>query len=242
MIQKIVDSYELKARIVPGAILALPIVAAAVSVFPVLVTWPAFGASSVFTLALFYLLGQYARARGQGLEQELWRSWGGPPSTRYLRLSDRSFSDDLKRKVRNAIRIRFAIRLVDEVDEGKDPERADALIQDAFRQVRETLREENERGLWTKHNAEYGFFRNLLGIRWELVVLAAVGLIFCSVMAHVRAQPIFNVGTFLELVLLVLGSVLGFAIAPSATRRVANEYAESALMAFLALIERDLRG
>jgi len=71
MIEKFLDPYELKARIAPGLILALPVLVAAFYAAPVLSSWPMFAASGPCGFALIYALGHLARARGKAIEPEL---------------------------------------------------------------------------------------------------------------------------------------------------------------------------
>ena len=95
------DGYDLKARIFPGLILALPVLVDALYAVPRLKSFGIFTATGVCGLALIYALGQVARWRGEAIESSLWLSWGGPPSTRFLRYRDETFSDELKDLIRS---------------------------------------------------------------------------------------------------------------------------------------------
>jgi hypothetical protein len=108
---------------------------------------------------IVYFLGNFARARGEAIEPELWKRWGGPPSTRMLRNRDSQFGDDLKASIREALAATLSARLITPDEEAKNPERADKVIVDAFRQVRQYLRQHDPDGLWQKQNIEYGFCR-----------------------------------------------------------------------------------
>lgn len=175
MIEKILDDYDLKARVAPGLIVALPVLVDTVYAAPILSSWPIFAAGGVCSLALVYGLGHLARARGEAIEAKLWEGWGGPPSTRFLRHRDSFFTEELKAPIRNALAKKFRSRLLSPDEEKGEPERADKAIVDAFRQVRQYLRQHDPRGLWYNHDVEYGFSRNLLGCRvlWTTVALAA---------------------------------------------------------------------
>ena len=173
MIDKFLDPYELKARIVPGLLLALAVLVDLVFAAPVLSSLPIFAATGICSLALVYFLGNFARARGRAIEPELWKRWGGPPSTRLLRHRDSLFGDDLKESVRGALVRTLSVRLMTADEEAKDSERADKVIVDAFRQVRQYLQHHDPDGLWQKQNIEYGFCRNLMGCRvaWSFLRL-----------------------------------------------------------------------
>jgi hypothetical protein len=147
MIEKFLDPYELKARIAPGLILMLPFLAAATYAAPVLSSWSLFAAGSVCTLALLYGLSLVVRVRSKAIEPHLWDAWGGPPSTRFMRYRDSTFGPDLKLSIQGALAREFSARLLNPSDEAKHPGRADMAIFDAFRHVRQYLRQHDPGGL-----------------------------------------------------------------------------------------------
>ena len=57
MIEKVLDEYELKARVAPGLIVALPVLVDSVYAAPILSSWPILVASGMCSLALVYGLG-----------------------------------------------------------------------------------------------------------------------------------------------------------------------------------------
>ncbi len=237
MIEKILDDYELKARIAPGLILALPILVDAVYAAPILSSWPIFAASGVCSLALVYGLGHLVRARGKAIEADLWNRWGGPPSTRFLRHRDSLFGAELKASIQNALAKKFSSRLLTQIEEAKSPERADKAIADAFRQVRQYLRQHDPNGLWYKNVLEYGFCRNLLGCRviWAAVALAAT--IFAGLYGFRTGAGLLNPAAAIGGLSLMCAVYTGWAILPNATKRTAESYAELAWLAFLQISE-----
>lgn len=235
MIDKFLDPYELKARIVPGLLLALAVLVDLVFAAPVLSSLPIFAATGICSLALVYFLGNFARARGRAIEPELWKRWGGPPSTRLLRHRDSLFGDDLKESVRGALVRTLSVRLMTADEEAKDSERADKVIVDAFRQVRQYLQHHDPDGLWQKQNIEYGFCRNLMGCRvaWSFLSIAAV--VFAAIHGQRTGGGLLNPASAVALVSLFCAVYVGWFVLPEATKRVADEYAEKAWMAFLSV-------
>jgi hypothetical protein len=233
MIEKFLDTYELKARIAPGLIVALPVLAAAIYAAPVLTSWPIFAASSVCSLALLYGLSHVVRARGKAIEISLWNHWGGPPSTRLMRHRDIILGAELKSLIRRALVTSLAVRLADPDEEARNPERADKTIADAFRQVRQYLRQHNVDGLWFKHDIEYGFCRNLLGCRVLWAFIALCSTLFAAVYAVRMGAAILNPASAIGFLSLVSALYVGWYILPSATKRIGEGYAESAWMAFV---------
>jgi hypothetical protein len=233
--EKFLDEYELKARIAPGLILALPILVDAFYAAPLLSTLPIFAASGICSFALIYGLGYLARTRGKAIEPELWKRWGGPPSTKFLRHRDLSFTADLKVSVRSALTQCFSLVLLTVEEEGREPGRADRAIFDAFRQVRQYLRRHDPGGLWFKHDIEYGFSRNLLGCRVLWLIVAAAATVFAAVYGARSGVSggILNPASVLSCLSLLCALYFGWAILPDGTKRIADVYAESVWMAFL---------
>jgi hypothetical protein len=238
MIEKFLDPYELKARIAPGLILSVAVLVDVVYAAPLLSNLPLFAASGVCSLALIYGLGNFARARGEAIEPRLWSSWGGPPSTRFLRHRDTHLGDGLKSSIRDELWKRFSVKLPSPEEEAKNSELADREIVDSFRLVRSYLRQKDPDGLWQKHNTEYGFCRNLLGCRLGWTVLSLAALAFAVVTALRAVQSLINPGSIVGMLSFVCAVYVGWFLLPSGTKRVADGYAESAWMAFLR-ISRD---
>jgi hypothetical protein len=233
MIEQFHDSYDLKARLALGLIVALPLLVDAVYAAPDASSWPMFTVGGACSLALIYGLGRFARARGNAIEPELWRQWGGQPSTRLLRNRDSHFGEDVKAAVRNALAREFSVELPTPDEEAINADRADKAIVDAFRRVRSYLRQHDPDGLWSKHNADYGFCRNLLGCRkaWAVVALAAT--VFAATYAVRTGAGLLNPASAIGLLSFIAAVYIGWAILPDATKRIADGYAETAWMSFL---------
>ena len=232
MIEKLLDEYELKARVAPGVILILPVLVDAAYAVPALSNWPIFAAGGICCLALLYGLGHVVRARGKAIENDLWISWDGPPSTRFMRDRDRFFDASLKTSIKAAVSHRFSVSLLSKAEESSDPGRADRVIADAFRRVREFLRKHDSGGLWNKNNADYGFCRNLLGCRFIWTMLAAAATVFAIVVGIERKAGAFNVASAIGFASFDCAVYVGWMVLPDATRRTAERYAELAWIAF----------
>ena len=241
MISELLDEYELKARVAPGLIMVLPVLLVALYIAPILSSLPIFAASGICTVVLIYALGHLARARGEAIEPALWASWGGPPSTRFLRHRDVAFATELKTAIRKALEHKFSIRLLSAAEERMEPGRAEGAIADAFRQVRQYLRQRDSAGLWHKHNIEYGYSRNLLGCRWPWLVMSLASTGFAAVYGAKKGLGTVNPASFVAFLSLIFAVYLGWAVLPAATKRIADGYAESAWIAFLRVSEEESR-
>jgi hypothetical protein len=232
------DEYELKARVAPGLILAFPLLADAAYVAPSLSGWPIFASGSLVSLALLYGLTFVVRGLGEDMEPQLWANWGGPPSTRIMRHRDSTLTADLKASISRALSTEFGSRLMTREEEASNQVASDKAIADAFRQVREYLRQHNPDGLWFKHNIEYGFCRNLLACRVPWALLALAGTILAAIYSLKVSGSILNPASVIGCLVFLCAVAVGWAVLPGTTKRVADGYAEAAWMAFLRLSQQ----
>src|SRR4051794_29033042 len=81
----LIDQYERKARVTPGLMAVAPVTLAVATLG--LKRFPAIAiAAGVLTAAGgTYVLSILVAHFGRAVQNELWRSWGGPPTTRLLR-------------------------------------------------------------------------------------------------------------------------------------------------------------
>lgn len=219
------DRYERKTRLLPGLLLAAVPALTAGAVLQEFTEWYTAASLAVgveFMVAI--VLGQFARARGRRIEEILWKSWGGPPSTRWLRPWDQTCSDQQKMKWRGAIKRLTGLSLSASVPEGGSQEDVDRLNTDATRQLRYVLRDNPEATILATHNEDYGFARNLCGVRWCLVALSSACLVGCGVAFAFELRP------YLGLAVSGAFTVASIVIArelPEYVKRCADRYAES---------------
>lgn len=233
MIKKIVDRYHWEARVAPGLILALPVLVVTVYAAPILSNWPIFATSGAFGVALLYGWGYVVGARGSATESKLWDGWDGPPSTRLMRHRDGTIGEETKSSIRQALANRFLSHLPSPEKEAADPRLADKVISDSFREVRAYLRKHDPDGLWFQHNVEYGFSRNLLACRGLWVVIASIATAIAAFYGARTGRGIVNPASAICLLSLLCAVWVGWYVLPTATKHSADEYAESAWMAFL---------
>jgi len=233
MIEKFIDEYEVKARLAPGVIVALPALIDAIYLVPALSSWPVFTAGGIIALVLLYGLGHIIRAEGQQLEPALWKQWGGPPSTRLMRSNDRFFGAELKNSIRAALTQEFGVTLPTPAEEKKDPAGADKAIADAFGRVRGFLRRSDPTGVWQKNNIEYGFCRNLLGGRMLWASVAAGSVVVAIWHSATNHLGLVNPAMVVSCLSLFAAGYVGWRVLPKATKRTAERYAELAWTTFL---------
>jgi len=219
------DRYERKARLLPGLMLAAGPALTAGTLLQEFAAWYTAASAAVgveFLAAI--ILGHYARARGRVLEESLWASWGGPPTTRWLRPSDTTCSDQQKSKWRGAIKRLTGMTIPASFPDGGTDESVDQVITEATRQLRYILRDKSKASILRSHNEDYGFARNLYAVRWLWVMLSLLCVAASGVALYLGMKPY----AALVVSLAVLGvSALVASELPGYVRRCADRYAES---------------
>jgi hypothetical protein len=219
------DRYERKARLLPGLLLAAAPALTAGAIVQQFATWYTAASSAVgveFLVAI--VLGHFARARGRRLEERLWKEWDGPPTTRWLRPWDETCSDQQKSKWRGAIKRLTRLTLPAAIPEGGTKAEVDRVITDATRQLRYELRNRPEAAMLATHNEDYGFARNLCGVRWHWVGLSLLSLTASGAAFWFGLQPYAGLavaGVF-SLVTMLIAREL-----PDYVKRCSDRYAES---------------
>lgn len=237
------DPYEQRARLLPGLLAYAPIAVAVATL-----GFQTFPAVAILVALLSaagsgYVLTVIVRELGLRTQARMWSSWGGPPTTRYLRTRERHPNSIQHAAWREAIQVVAGVSLLSPGAEARRPTQADETIALAVGQAR-LLGQDPRYPLVKAENAQYGFERNLFGFRWVgrtssflcTAVLAGVSLAGTVGSMSAVSMEAALVGMLLDLALLV-----GWVTVPSATRTraAADRYAECLFQAVLA--ERRLR-
>jgi|SRR5579859_428441 len=230
------DTYEIRARVAPSVIVAFPILVTLWFCLPGTgSSWQILTGSGILSVALLYGFTFIVRWLGRAGEKSLWQSWGGAPSTRVLRWRDSTLNKDVKTRMRKATFTSFGVQLLSETEELASPHTADQQIENCFLRIKEVLRLRDKDGLWLKHNAEYGFARNLLGCRWLFLILGAIGVLVCGTIGEWTGRGVFNSGTVINSVSCIVWIPFAWGLLPKIAKDAAESYADRAWLTFLAL-------
>jgi hypothetical protein len=219
------DRYERKTQLLPGAIAASPLALTLATTAAFVLPWyGTVGATVGAELLLAFLLGYLARARGRAAEAVMWREWGGPPTTRWLRPSDTTCSEQQKVRWRGVLQRLTGLEIPASVASDRTEEDIDRVTNDAIRQVRNRLRNQPAAAMVQIHNEDYGLARNLLGLRWHWLGVGVVSVLICVALFATGEKPF--VGLAVSLISLVMALLIGQQL-PDQVRRCADRYAES---------------
>lgn len=178
------DLYTFRARIQPALAVALPLGFLMFAVLP---------GNHFFVTAFFGLLSaaggtavlaQLGRDRGRKKQGELWDGWGGAPTTRLLRHrqipGDITMSSELRQRVEEW----WSQPLPTDLEEVADAESADARYEEVTLALIAATRDKSRFPLVFAENANYGFRRNMWGLRpWGLAIAASLALVAWTLFA-----------------------------------------------------------
>ncbi len=154
---------------------AAPVVLTVAVTLPEGLKLPLAGASAFVLLPLSYFMSQVASDFGKRLEPALWNSWGGPPTTRFLRHDNKEFNPATRDRVHAQLRA-LGLRVPTAEEEIADQERALEFYGSAVDDIRRLTRDPKRFHLVHNGNIEYGFRRNLLGLRHVGLAITGIAL------------------------------------------------------------------
>jgi hypothetical protein len=222
---KVADAYERKARFFPAFLVGLPVVVFVMSLKLdgegwVLKLLVAGGAGTALVVALAHM----SSAAGNRFGKKFWEARGGLPTMRWLRAADKTHSTQQKQQWYLAIKKLTALDIPQSVADHPDEE--DAIIDDAIRQLRYSIRGKALAKMVDKHNEEYGFARNLAGLRWPMLGTSLLAAIGCGVAWKFDHGSV--TGCVFAACLLAYAVVMFFWL-PGYVERAGVRYAESLL-------------
>lgn len=180
---KLLDSYDLTARYLPGLLVLLP---------AILCVAVLFGAKSPTVVALTsvltacggpYLLASFVRTWGQRAQERLFLHWGGQPSTLLMRHRHEQLPPITKRRYGELSASKLGIKLPTPEDEDRDPEGADQAYVAAADALRPLTSDRKTFPFVFKELVAYGFNRNTYGSRWVGLAIALSTIAFSLVHA-----------------------------------------------------------
>ncbi|MFM0248454.1 MULTISPECIES: hypothetical protein [Burkholderiaceae] len=174
---KMLDQYELRARLFPGLLLLLPAITYVALLYgaksPIAV-----GLSSVLaTCGGPYFLASFVRTRGVRAQESLYRRWGGQPSTLLLRHRDMHLPQQTKLRYHDLIAVRLGIVMPSLVDEKQNPAQADEAYAAAADKLRPLTNDRKRFPFVFTELVAYGFNRNAYGSRWVGFCVAVATMI-----------------------------------------------------------------
>ncbi|WP_262249865.1 hypothetical protein [Parapedobacter soli] len=170
------DRYSLNARIYPVVIFYMPAIILAVLFLLKFDNYIHLFTSFGIVGALSYLFSQLGRDGGRRKERKLWRSWGGAPTTQLLRWSNNEINVNIKKRYHNKLSVLCPVDdLPDPAYEQANPVESDEIYQYWTKFLISKTRDTQKYSVLFKENMNYGFRRNLWGMKtyaiWLILIL-----------------------------------------------------------------------
>lgn len=171
------DEYIVKARMFPVFIMLFPLFLALISFSSKIVSTFTIGRSLLVLLALSFVGAQFSREKGKKIEAGLWESWGGAPTAQLLRHSYTGFASMRRMRIHRVLQMMLPdIEIPTPEKEKKHPEFADQIYETCTRHIIARTRDTKRFPLIYKENINYGFLRNLLGIKPYGIIVSIISL------------------------------------------------------------------
>lgn len=169
------DRYSFRARILPVYLTLAPAVLLLAVLVPDGLKLQLGGAAALVFVPISFLLSQIGADFGKRLEKGLWSKWGGPPTTRFLRHGNHEFNEVTRGRVHDKLR-ELGLHVPTCEEQDQDQHAADKHYESCAEELIRRTRNAKKFPLVFKGLTEYGFRRNLLGLKVFGGFLAVVGL------------------------------------------------------------------
>lgn len=231
------DRYERKARFLPAFLSVLPLLPMSAAFSAPLLEWvkavaAGVGVGAVLAVAISHI----ASACGNRLQLALWPDWPhDSPTNRWLHPEDQSVSVQQKQRLYRVIKSTLGLNIQEAID-GGNPTEVKTVINDSVGALRNRLWQMPLAERLRILNEDYGFARNLTGLRVAWCSFALLSMAACWYGFIWQGRPLLwaVVSTIVATVALLLAAFL-----PRYVRTKAHYYAESFFEAVVALGHAD---
>ena len=231
------DRYEIKARLMPAllsCLVAIPSVAALFSLG--IPNWAAnLSAGGAVAVVLAIGLSYGSSMAGRKYEAKLWPRWPHDAPTNVWLHPDNSVKSTEQKHVWYGAIARLTGLNIAQAAMGDDKENLESVIDDAVVALRpqfRTVRHLEEGRLLAIHNEDYGFARNLTGLR-PIWFTASIISVIVSWAGYFSLDT--SLGWGIIAILVLAPAILLFFNLPSYVRQRADRYAESFFGVLMAL-------
>lgn len=174
------DRYSRQARLYPALIVLTPTLFLVIALFPGLLTNDIgkILLTILFSVGALYFLGSLSRTAGKKTERRLLRIWDGWPTTIWLRHRDPNLTPQTKVRYHDYLGKNVpGITLPTAEQENEDPASADQVYLSAVGWLKEHRRGK-QYSLVLDENIQYGFRRNIRGMKPLAIILSVICILF----------------------------------------------------------------
>lgn len=228
------DTYSFRARVLPVYLTLAPAILLLAALVPDGLKLPLGGAAAVVFVPISFFLSQVGADFGKRLEKRLWRNWGGPPTTCFLRHGNHEFNEVTRNRVHEKLRS-LGLKVPTREEQEQDERAADQYYESCTEELIRRTRDDKRFPLVFKGLVEYGFRRNLLGLKSFGVIIALASLAGTSWLTYASWSPGDPPAVAIVAGLITAGLLLAWAtwVTEHTVKLAANRYAHFILEAAL---------
>lgn len=191
LVAKVTDPYERPARLYPALLALLPLLALVMLLYGPKATALTGAVTVAVSCGGLFLTTNLCRELGKRLEENLYREWGGKPTTLLLRHRDNSIEGVTKRRYHAFLASKINVPFPDQDQEATNPAAADEVYQSGVRWLLNHTRPEGNKkfDLIFNENVAYGFRRNALGVKPLGLAVSVGSLLWVLVIEGVFFSP-----------------------------------------------------
>lgn len=189
------DTYSLNARVYPSILVLLPIFLIGIYYVTNIEAYYHYLTSFVFLGLFSFVLAQIGRDNGKKKEKELFKYWGGKPTCTLLSHSDDRLDIHTKRRIHSLLEQTIpGVKIPTTTQERENKEEANAIYESCTHYLISKTRDTDKYSLLFKENVNYGFRRNLWGMKiWALIIITS-----CMFIHGIMATKSFSTLTTLK--------------------------------------------
>jgi hypothetical protein len=191
LVSKVTNPYERTARLYPVLLAFLPLFVLIILLYGPKATVMTGAISIAGSCGGLYLATDLCRELGKNLEEQLFRKWGGKPTTQLLRHRDKTIDAVTKRRYHSCLATKINHPFPNEAEEVQNPAAADETYQSGVRWLLNNTRPDGTKkfDLIFSENIGYGFRRNSLGMKPIGLVVSVGSLLWILVAARILFGP-----------------------------------------------------
>jgi len=177
------DEYSRTARLMPALIVFLPIGLAVGAWVTTMADSKAIGGfvTLATSFGLASLLAQLGRDLGRTRQDQLYRRWGGKPTTVMLRHRTKAFNRHTVARYHAKLGALLPdLRFPSEEQEHSDPVGADEIYETCIDYLLAQTRDHSKFRLVFEENKNYGFRRNLWAMKPAAIIINVAALVFAG--------------------------------------------------------------
>ena len=182
------DAYSFRARVLPVYLTLAPAILVLTALVPEGLKLPLSGVGALVLAPVSFFASQVGADFGKQLEKSLWRAWGGPPTTRFLRHGNHEFNEFTRGRVHAKLRS-LGLRVPTADEQVRDERSADKRYESCTQELIRRTRDPSKFPIVFKGLVEYGFRRNLLGLKSIGVFIAAVSVVCAALSTYAKWSP-----------------------------------------------------